>query len=70
MNKTFSMKDQVNGTFGFQRTDGTTPNIFEFVDTSHTDGLSANINLSHRFTNRFFARFGFQYSRYSSRLTP
>ena len=70
LNKTFSMKDQVFGSFGYQRTSGTTPNLFEFVDTTGTSGLSANVNFNHRFTNRFFARFGFQYSRYSSRLTP
>ncbi len=70
LNKTFSMKDQVFGSFGYQHTDGTTPNIFDFVDTSETQGLSASVNLNHRFTNRFFARLGLQYSRYSSRTTP
>ena len=70
LNKTFSMKDQVFGSFGYQHTSGTTPNIFDFLDTNGTDGLNASVNLNHRFTNRFFARFGFQYSRYSVRVTP
>ena len=70
LNKTFSAKDQVFGNFGYQRTSGANPNLFNFVDTNGTAGLTASANLSHRFTNRFFARFGFTFSRYSSRTTP
>jgi hypothetical protein len=70
LNKTFNMKDQVFGSFGYQHTDAANPNIFNFVDHSATSGMMASINWNHRFTNRFFARIGYQYSHYSARATP
>jgi hypothetical protein len=70
LNKTFSMKNQMNGSFAYQRTSAQSPNIFSLVDTTQTAGLQGTVGFSHRFTTHFFARFGFQYSRFSSRLTP
>jgi hypothetical protein len=70
LNKVISQKDQIGGTFAYQRTSGRTPNIFDFTDTSGTSGINTSIYFSHRFTTRFFARFAFQYSRLSSHTTP
>lgn len=69
-NKTFNMKDQIFGNFGYQRTSAVNPNIFNFADSTTTSGYTAALNWNHRFTNRFFARFGYQYSRYLVRATP
>jgi hypothetical protein len=70
LNKTFSMKNQMNGTFGYQRTSALNPNIFGFKDTSDTAGLRASINYSRRITSHLFTRYGFDYTRFSSEVTP
>ncbi len=70
LQKTFNMKDQLSGNFGYQRTSAENPNVFGFTDTTDTAGFQATINFSHRFTTHLFDRFSYQYSRYSSRLTP
>src|SRR5262249_55737441 len=70
LNKTFNMKNQMNGQLGFQKSSADTPSIFGFLDTTDTTGLNTTVNFSHRFTTRFFARFGFQYSRLTTRTTP
>jgi hypothetical protein len=70
LNKTFSMKNQMNGSFAYQRTSTETPNVFGFVDSTETAGMNTNVAFSHRFTNHLFGRFGVQYSRFSSRNTP
>jgi hypothetical protein len=70
LNKTFNTKNQMFGSFGYQRTSGINPNIFGFTDTSNTSGLLSSIGYSRRFTTHLFARFNVQYSRFSSRSTP
>ncbi len=64
------MKNQMSGSFAFQHTSAETPNIFGFTDSSGTTGFQGTINFSHRFSTHMFDRFSYQYSRYSSRLTP
>jgi hypothetical protein len=70
LNKTFSMKNQMNGSLAYQRSSAELPNIFGFVDSTDTSGINTTLAFSHRFTTRLFARFGLQYSRLSTRSTP
>ncbi|MBV8841392.1 MAG: TonB-dependent receptor [Bryobacterales bacterium] len=68
--KQIGRKDNLSGGFAFQNTNLNNPNLFGFLDTTHTLGLNANTNWRHNFTPRLFANFGFQFSRQSVHLTP
>jgi len=70
VNKSLNRKNQIFGTFAFQDTRTGSPSIFNFLDTTDTLGLNANVYWRHQFSPRFFANFGVQYSRQSIRTTP
>jgi len=70
VNKALNRKNQIFSTFAFQDTRTSTPSIFNFLDTTDTLGLTANVYWRHSFSPRFFANFGVQYSRQSIRTTP
>jgi len=70
INKTIGRKNQVNGTFAFQSTRTDTPNLFGFLDTNRSLGLTTSVNWMHRLTQRAFLTLGVQYSRMAARATP
>ena len=69
-NKSITSKDQFFGQFAYQHNSTETPNVFQFVDKAQTQGINTGLNLQHRFTPRTFTTFGFQYSRFSTRIEP
>jgi len=70
LTKTLNNKNQIFGAFAFQRIDTANPNVFAFTDTTATQGIDAQANWTHRFTNRMFGTFRLEYSRQSVRTTP
>ena len=68
--KTINNKNNVNSTFGWQRTNGTTPSIFAFTDTTSTAGFQSQNNWSHRFNQRMFLNMNYTFSRGSQLTTP
>jgi trimeric autotransporter adhesin len=70
MNKTIGRKNQLSGGFAFNSTRSDTPSIFDFVDTTDSLGLIANISWRNTLTPHLFGTLGFQYSRLSTRVTP
>jgi len=70
LNKTIGNRNQVFGNFNLQSNHTTTPGIFGFTDTTSTLGINTAANWNHRFNQRVFATFGYQFSRYSSTTTP
>jgi len=70
LSQSIDRKNQVFGNFAFQSTRQDNPNVFGFLDTTDTLGLTANANWFHRFGQGFFGTFGFQFSRYSTNVTP
>lgn len=69
INKQIDRKNQVSGVFAFQDARNSTPNLFEFLDTTDSLGLNANVNWRHNFSQRFFGTLGMQFSRLSTRTT-
>ncbi len=63
MEKTVGRRDQLYGTFNFQSTRAGAVNLFNFVDTTGTLGLNANINWAHRFSQHLFLYTGYHFSR-------
>jgi hypothetical protein len=70
LNKSINRKNQVFGTYAFQSTRGYNPTLLGFIDSTDSLGMRANANWRHSFTNRFFATFGYEFTRFSSRTTP
>ncbi len=69
-NKSVDRKDQLYGTFAFQDTRQATPNVFGFLDTTDSLGLTTSVNWFHRFAQGLFGTFQYQFSRFSMDLTP
>ena len=68
--KTLNQKDQVYGRFAFQSSRSDSPNVFGFLDTTDQLGINTAVNWSHRFHQRSFLNLGYQFSRFSNRVTP
>jgi hypothetical protein len=64
-------RNQFNGNVGLQSSrTSSTPNIFNFLDTTDTFGINTNITYSHRFRTRLFLNAGYTFSRSKNRVTP
>ena len=70
MNKLFGRKDQVSGTLGWQNVRTDNPGLFGFLDTGRTNGSNTTAQWRHSFNPRTFLTLGYQYSRYTNRVTP
>lgn len=68
--KSIGNKDQLNGRFAFQSTRGDDPSLFGFLDTKDTLGINSSVNWFHRFTQHTFLNLGYQFSRFSTDITP
>jgi len=64
--KFISSKNQVNGGFAIQSSRSGTPNLFGFLDNSHTLGINTDIQWSHQLAPQILLRLGFQFSRSAS----
>ena len=69
-NQSIDRKNQVYGNFAFQDTRQDNPNVFGFLDTTDTFGLTTSANWFHRFAQGFFGTFGYQFSRLSIDVKP
>jgi trimeric autotransporter adhesin len=70
LNKNIGNKNQLFGTFAFQRTATDTPTLFGFLDKSNILGMTTAANWTHRFNQRMFVHFQYQFSRQTTRSTP
>jgi trimeric autotransporter adhesin len=69
-NKSIDRKNQVFGNFAFQSTRQANPNVFGFLDTTDSLGLTTNATWFHRFAQGLFGTFQYQFSRFSTDVTP
>jgi trimeric autotransporter adhesin len=70
LNKSITRRDDLFGRFALQDQRSSTPNLFNFLDTSGSLGLSANTNWFHRFGIRLNTNLNYQFTRLSTRNTP
>jgi hypothetical protein len=70
INKSINQRNQVYGIFAWQGNSSATPNLFGFTDKGSINGYNGTLNFSHRFGNRLFAHFQYQFTRYSAVTTP
>jgi hypothetical protein len=70
LQKNIGNRNALQGFFVSQRTATDTPNEFAFQDRANTLGLVAQANWQHRFNQRMFVHFQYQFSRNSVTTTP
>jgi hypothetical protein len=70
LNQTINTKNRLNGGIGYQGGDGTTPNIFGFIDNNTTRSVNANVSWGHNFTTRTINNLRYTFSRSRSLGAP
>ncbi len=70
LDRKLNTKDQLSANLTWQRNLTTAPNLFDFTDTTDSSGVTASISWMHRFDQRRYVRFGYQFSRLATRTTP
>jgi hypothetical protein len=70
LDKTLGHRDELYGGFNFQSTRASNTNLFQFVDTTDTLGINANINWSHRFNHHIFGYTTYRFSRLRTNIVP
>jgi hypothetical protein len=66
LQKGIGRKNQLSGQFAFQSGRNDNPNIFGFLDTSHSLGFNASATWRHSFTNRLSGTTTYTFSRQSN----
>jgi hypothetical protein len=70
LNHTFNKKDRIAGGIGWQRSTGTSPNIFGFIDASNNYGVNVNASWAHTYSKRAVQSVTFNFSRSRTELSP
>src|SRR5579875_616256 len=68
--ETLNANNQLAGNFAWQSGSTTNPNLFNFVDTTHTTGWNTGLLWSHHFTTRLIGNLRYQFSRSATNATP
>jgi len=69
-NRRLDAKNELYGGFAFQSVRTDTPNLLGYFDTTDTLGMNAHANWSHRVSHEWLMDLGYEFSRFSSRVTP
>ncbi len=70
LTKTFNRKDSLNGGFGFQDTRTSSPNLFNFLDTTDTLGIQTSATWNHNYNQHFRQTITYTYNRYATQTIP
>jgi outer membrane receptor protein involved in Fe transport len=70
LDKELNSKNELYGDFAFQSTRESSPNLFEFLDSTDVLGINTGMHWSHRFNQRVFLNLGYRYSYLRTRATP
>jgi len=70
LNKSFNPRNQISGNLDLQSTRSDNANLFNFLDTTQTFGISAAAQWTTRRSQRFSATFRYQFNRQATRITP
>ncbi len=63
-------KNQIFGNFALTSTRTSNTNLFNFLDNNHVLGVNTGVNWLHNFSSRWYATFGFTFSRLSTQTDP
>jgi hypothetical protein len=68
--ETLNQRNQLFGTFSYQRTLTDAANVFGFVDSTSVSGVDVPMNWSHRFSQFFSLRLRYQYTALATDVSP
>ncbi|HEY7389586.1 MAG TPA: carboxypeptidase regulatory-like domain-containing protein, partial [Bryobacteraceae bacterium] len=68
--ETLNSNNQLAGNFAWQSSTSTTPNLFDFIDTTRMTGWNAGLLWSHHFTTRLISNLRYQFSRSATNVVP
>jgi hypothetical protein len=70
MNISVTKKDRLSGGMGYMGSNGSTPNLFGFVDTSTGRSLNANIGWTHNINSHLISNLRYTFSRSRNLASP
>ena len=70
LEKNLGRRDELNGGFNFESVRASNANLFGFIDATDTLGINANIDWSHRFSQRLFVYASYRFSRLRTQIAP
>ena len=70
INHTINKKDRISGGVGWQRSTGTSPNIFGFLDDASNYGVNANAQWAHTYSKRAVQSVTINFSRSRTQTSP
>ncbi|MBV9747076.1 MAG: TonB-dependent receptor [Acidobacteriia bacterium] len=68
--ETINSKNQIAGNFAFQKSNSTTPNLFNFIDTTSMTGWNTGLLWTYHFTTRLISNLRYQFSRSATQSVP
>jgi hypothetical protein len=70
MNISVTKKDRLSGGVGYMGSNGTTPNLFNFIDTRTSRSINANIGWTHTIDTHLISSLRYTFSRSRNLSTP
>lgn len=70
LDKTIGNKNQFYGRYGFQSIRSSGSNLFGFLDTTDTLGITTDVNWLHRFSHQIFVTTGYKFTRLRTQVVP
>jgi hypothetical protein len=70
LDKTIGNKNQFYGRYGFQSIRSSGSNLFGFLDTTDTLGITTDVNWLHRFSHQIILTTGYKFTRLRTQVVP
>ena len=70
ISETINAKNQVSGNFAWQSSNSSTPNLFDFIDTTKMTGINTGVQWSYHITTRLISNLRYNFSRSATTRTP
>jgi trimeric autotransporter adhesin len=70
VSETINAKNQISGNFAWQSSNSSTPNLFNFIDTTKMTGINTGLQWNYHITTRLISNLRYNFSRSATNLTP
>ncbi|MGA2274320.1 MAG: TonB-dependent receptor [Bryobacteraceae bacterium] len=70
ISETINAKNQVSGSFSWQGSNSSTPNLFDFIDTTKMTGINTGVQWNYHITMRLISNLRYNFSRSATNATP
>jgi hypothetical protein len=70
ISETINAKHQISGNFAWQSSNSSTPNLFDFTDTTKMTGINTGLQWNYHITTRLISNLHYNFSRSATNATP